>query len=372
MGVEARELGRISRFVAAIYAVRTADELARHVVHAIPSLIGATSVGFNEVRVNQSLISTYIEPAPADYGIPDVDEISSRLMREHPLINHRLRHPDERALLLSDVISQRDFHRLAIYNELFRHMKIERLLVSTFTASADGILLAVAIARSGRNFSDRDRAVLDVLRPHLAQAWRNASVLSRWQDDLRTLEAGAEASLGCAVMIIGGAEIRYASRRALELCNHYLGKIATQVPVPIRQWLRGRERRSSGSAAQPLPADAPLLIHAGAHRLTIHCAGRTGASGTVLLLEEDSADEPAEALTVLGLSRREAQVLLWVARGKTSAEVGTILDVTRRAIDKHLEHIFDKLHVENRTAAAGIALEVLHGRNRRRVRTASI
>jgi DNA-binding CsgD family transcriptional regulator len=372
MSVEASELGRISRFLAEIYAFRTRDELARHVVRTIPTLIGASSVGYNEVRLDQSLISTYIEPAPADYGIRDVDEISSRLMHEHPLINHHLRFPDGRAMLLSDVISQRNFHRLAIYNELFRHMRIERLMVSTFRASADGVLLAIAIARSGRDFSDRDRSVFDLVRPHLAQTWRNASELSRWQDDLRMLGDAAEASLRCAVMIIGGGEIRYANRRALVLCERYLGKTATQVPAVIREWLRGRERRSSGSAAQPRPPDAPLLIQAGAKRLTIHCAGRAGASGMVLLLEEDPTDDPAAALAVLGLSRREAQVLLWVARGKTSAEVGTILDVTRRAIDKHLEHIFDKLGVENRTAATGIALEVLHGRNWRRARTASI
>jgi DNA-binding CsgD family transcriptional regulator len=363
MVVEARELGRISRFLAEIYALRTADELAHHVVRTIPSLIGASSVGYNEVRLDQSLIFTYIEPAPADYGIPDVDQISSRLMHEHPLINHHVRFPDRRVLLLSDVISQRGFHRLAIYNELFRHMRIERLMVSTFSASVDGILLAIAIARSGRDFSDRDRMVLDLVRPHLVQAWRNAGVLSRWQDDLRMLGAGAEASLRCAVMVIGDGAIRYASPRALELCTRYFGGTAAQVPATIDEWLRGRERKSSGIAARVGTPDAPLVVRSGHHRLSIHCAGRNAGSGMVLLLEEDPADEPAAALTVLGLSQREAQVLMWVARGKTSAEAAAILGVTRRAIDKHLEHVFEKLGVENRTAAAGIALEILHGRN---------
>jgi DNA-binding CsgD family transcriptional regulator len=365
MSLEAREVRRISRFLPRIYALSNAGNLARHFVTAIPAVIGATSVGYNEVRVNQSLISTYIEPAPADYGIPDVDEISSRLMHEHPLIDYHLRFPDGRAVRLSDVISQRQFHRLALYNEVFRRMRIERLLVSTFSASADGVMLAVVLARSGRDFSDRDRMVLDFLRPHLAQAWRNASVLGRWQRDLRMIEEGVEASLRCAVMIVAGEEIRYASRHALTLCERFFGGCPARVPGRIGKWLRAREVRAAGAEDRFSP-EAPLTVEAGAHRLIIHAASRAGADGTVLLLEEDSPDDPAAALMVLGLSRRETQVLMWVTRGKTSAEAAVILGVTRRAIDKHLEHIFNKLGVENRTSAARIALEVLHGRDWRR------
>jgi DNA-binding CsgD family transcriptional regulator len=358
-----RELGRVSRFLPEIYSLRSADELARHFVRNLPALIGASSVGYNEVHVNQSVISTYIEPAPADYGIPDVDEISSRLMHEHPLIDYHLRFPDGRAVRLSDVISQREFHRLALYNEVFRRMSIERLLVSTFSASPDGVMLAVVIARSGRDFSDRDRSLLDLLRPHLAQAWRNASVLGRWQRDLRLIEEGAEVSLRCALMIVAGEEIRYASPRALELCNRYFGEAAARVPERVGEWLRARRNLAAGGGEGRFAPDAPLSVEAGEHRLTIHAAGNTDGHGTVLLLEEDPPDDPVAMLRVLGLSRREAEVLMWVTRGKTSAEAAAILGVTRRAIDKHLEHIFEKLGVENRTSAAGIALEILHGRD---------
>ena len=61
-------------------------------------------------------------------------------------------------------------------------------------------------------------------------------------------------------------------------------------------------------------------------------------------------------LTSLGLTRREAEVLVWIARGKGNYEIGVILGARTRTICKHVEHIFSKLHVENRTAAAVIAL----------------
>lgn len=54
----------------------------------------------------------------------------------------------------------------------------------------------------------------------------------------------------------------------------------------------------------------------------------------------------------LGLTRREAEVLTWVADGKTNAEIGLILGTSPRTVQKHLEHIFEKLGVATRTAAA--------------------
>jgi DNA-binding NarL/FixJ family response regulator len=64
-------------------------------------------------------------------------------------------------------------------------------------------------------------------------------------------------------------------------------------------------------------------------------------------------------LIALGLTAREAEVLLWVAQGKTNLETGTILHLSSGTVRKHLEHIFTKLGVENRTAACLRAVEAL-------------
>lgn len=58
-----------------------------------------------------------------------------------------------------------------------------------------------------------------------------------------------------------------------------------------------------------------------------------------------------------GLTRREQEVLAWVAEGKTNAEIGLILRARPRTVAKHLERIFLKLGVERRTAAARVALD---------------
>ena len=53
---------------------------------------------------------------------------------------------------------------------------------------------------------------------------------------------------------------------------------------------------------------------------------------------------------------REAEVLYWVVKGKTNRDIGEILGTSPRTVTKHLEHVFDKLGVETRTAAAGMVL----------------
>jgi DNA-binding NarL/FixJ family response regulator len=67
----------------------------------------------------------------------------------------------------------------------------------------------------------------------------------------------------------------------------------------------------------------------------------------------------AMPLATLGVSPREAEVLLWVAQGKANSDIATILDCSEKTVKIHIGHLFEKLGVENRTAAATRALERL-------------
>jgi DNA-binding CsgD family transcriptional regulator len=64
-----------------------------------------------------------------------------------------------------------------------------------------------------------------------------------------------------------------------------------------------------------------------------------------------------QAFASLKLTRREAEVLFWISRGKSNHEIGIILGAKTGTICKHVEHILTKLNVENRTSAAVVALE---------------
>lgn len=66
--------------------------------------------------------------------------------------------------------------------------------------------------------------------------------------------------------------------------------------------------------------------------------------------------QPEVLMRSLKLTAREAEVLHWVALGRTNPEIASVLDMSPRTVNKHLEHIFTKLNVETRTAAATVAL----------------
>ncbi|HSB97971.1 MAG TPA: response regulator transcription factor [Spongiibacteraceae bacterium] len=78
----------------------------------------------------------------------------------------------------------------------------------------------------------------------------------------------------------------------------------------------------------------------------------------LLLLQKTAGDWNLTNLrSELGLTAREAEVLMWISRGKTNRDIGLILDNSPRTINKHLEHIFEKLGVATRSAAVSVALQ---------------
>lgn len=98
------------------------------------------------------------------------------------------------------------------------------------------------------------------------------------------------------------------------------------------------------------PVSAPELLGAIGARLERELKRRAGFT------PDFSSSAPLETL---GLTPREAEVLLWVAQGKSNPEISTILGAAENTIKVHLAHIFEKLGADNRHAASLLALEKL-------------
>ena len=101
------------------------------------------------------------------------------------------------------------------------------------------------------------------------------------------------------------------------------------------------------------PGEDALRHLADGRRLLVRHIGQGGLGEAMLLLSlgaAGAARRPAVAMT-----RREAEVLSWLAKGKTNRDIADILGMSPRTVNKHLEHIFEKLGVETRTAAAAVA-----------------
>lgn len=90
--------------------------------------------------------------------------------------------------------------------------------------------------------------------------------------------------------------------------------------------------------------------------LAVRDAGAVGLGERMLLLRlQVASDTPPTRLSTASLTPRETEVLSWIAKGKTNRDVGEILGMSPRTVNKHLEHVFEKLGVETRAAAAALA-----------------
>lgn len=94
------------------------------------------------------------------------------------------------------------------------------------------------------------------------------------------------------------------------------------------------------------------------NRLTARIAPCEHKPEYLMLLQKSSGDWNLETLrSGLGLTFREAEVLMWISRGKTNRDIGQILGSSPRTVNKHLEHIFEKLGVGTRSAAVSVAMQ---------------
>ena len=104
--------------------------------------------------------------------------------------------------------------------------------------------------------------------------------------------------------------------------------------------------------AQRVPTAAGVL-------LVRRFAERDSDALTVFFLNEEHAPPGPTELMQLGLTPRQAEVLYWIAQGKTNAEIGIILGTSPRTVQKHVEMLFERLGVENRAGAIATAARIL-------------
>jgi DNA-binding NarL/FixJ family response regulator len=105
---------------------------------------------------------------------------------------------------------------------------------------------------------------------------------------------------------------------------------------------------------------AQCLLHVGSLQLECVMLSPIGPDELLFRLSECRTTDDQDILQQqLGVTGREAEVLLWLSRGKSNREIGQILTISPRTVNKHLEQIFVKLGVENRASAAARAVRLL-------------
>lgn len=132
------------------------------------------------------------------------------------------------------------------------------------------------------------------------------------------------------------------------------------VPVIFMTGLAETERLVEGLSAGGVDyLVKPVVPDELVARLQAHLRVAREMNAAMRSRGEDAA--PAAVLLPNPLTQREMDVLQWVACGKTNRDVAEILGMSPRTVNKHLEHVFEKLGVETRTAAANLAMGKMRG-----------
>jgi DNA-binding response OmpR family regulator/DNA-binding CsgD family transcriptional regulator len=144
---------------------------------------------------------------------------------------------------------------------------------------------------------------------------------------------------------------------ARKLLKDYFSNPEEVAPEELLAWIR-----DANQARRCNREPRPLLVAQGNRRLLASFHDQTGdEEWLVVLREENDASAIESLIAAFRLTQREAEVLYWVVQGKTSNDIGDILGNSPRTVNKHLEHVFEKLGVETRTAAANLALGKMRG-----------
>jgi DNA-binding CsgD family transcriptional regulator len=350
-GLAARHLTALLEVVRTMHDVP--ERLACTCGTGMRTLIGADIATFSDFDLRTSIVSETTDPADAitAHG----REMLERHLHDQPLVAHYARTGDGRAHKSSDLLSQSALHRLPFYNECVKPFFGTNYQIAIALVAQPSRVIGLSLSRQRRDFSERDRDMLDLLRPHVAHAVRHAESLKSLAVNGSTGEGGGIKQHEVVVVTAHG-RILSESARARDWTDRYFGRSRSPgwLHDEIWRWLEARLRARDDVAAGP-SADR-LVAHDAVTRLVVRHA--VGGDSVFVLMEQQQIAAVAR-LMQLGLTPREAEVLLWVAEGKATQAIALITGSAARTVEKHLERIYAKLNVENRTAAAAIVHDLV-------------
>jgi len=331
----AADLQATLAFVRQAEAVTGPDPFPTELLDVLRELVPSDTVGYDEqdrVRERALYYEGCTRVREMDATVPlEIERVFWLLKHESPIVMHHARTGDFSPIKLSDFLTLRELHRLEIHRDFFQPIGIEhRFVVGLPGPQTHTKCFLFDRGRRRRDYDERDRLVLELIRPHLVACYAAA----RDRRLAAALTLGEEGP-GRLLVLAPSGRVDFAGPAAGELLDRYFdGESRGSLPGPIEDWLDSRSKRFNGNGSLPSP-DVPLVVEGDRSQLVVSKVGH------VLLLREESSV----------LTRRERQILELLAEGMSNAEIALALTLAPTTVRTHLENIYAKLGVHSRTAA---------------------
>ncbi|HEY9446024.1 MAG TPA: helix-turn-helix transcriptional regulator [Burkholderiales bacterium] len=348
-------------FVALLYDRDRCDGFAGCTMAALCKLLGAERIVYGTFDLIRQSAALHMQPEAVGASGSGLAAFE-RSFADHPLYRYYLQTGDGRAQKSSQALARQDLEHYRRHDCFAREFGA-RHQMAVFFAAGPSTVTAVVLTRGGHDFSERERGILNRLYPHLVQATRRAASLNLHCRDMDALVDMLEGPSSSVIVLAGDGRVERWSAQARQWIARYCRTPAPantdRLPDCFAQWYRRQLERVAQGCGVTQPRDV-LLVEKDGRQLSVQLVPDHLRDEHLLLLNEKRGDASWCSLGLHGLTPRESEVLAWVAKGKTNAEVGTILQLSSRTVQKHLEHIYQKLGVGTRTTATVRALGMLH------------
>ncbi len=363
----------VLEFVRDLYDHHGLEDFADRTMGSLLRIVAAERVVYGDFDIERQCARFGMQPSVVRDHDGTVDGIVNGALSGleqsfglHPLYRYYLQTGDGCAQKLSQVMTKSQFQRYCSRDEFARQLGA-KYQMGIFWVAGPTVVTAVILTRSQRDFSARERALMGSLYPHLIQAFRNTASLNRVCRDMDELFQLLEGPTSSVIVLAGDGRVKRWTRQAqtwiAQYCRTPFPAGEDRLPDCFADWHRGQLALVAQETLAPSPRE-PLVVKKNGRQLAVQLIPDQFRDEHLLLLNEKPGDTSWRALGEHGLTPRESEVLAWVAKGKTNAEVGIILQLSDRTVQKHLEHVYRKLGVETRTTATVRALSMLDAGSR--------
>jgi DNA-binding CsgD family transcriptional regulator len=339
-----QELKTFSEALLELYSPGPYSDFPDRVSAILRRCLSFELLSYHEIVDNQNQRALCYPDTPFDM------QAFEAYLDQHPTWNAFTRDHMESSVKISDFLTCNEWERTDLYNYIFRPFALRNQLA--FITLGEQPQLGLSVNRTRRDFSEEERGILNLLKPHFTQAFSASQLFSHFSDAAQAFTEGY-------LVADGMGRIRFCTTKAASWLEEYFDHPQpSSLPNQLKDWLKNRSFR----LFNPDNLSAPLKefsIRRGPKRLIIESLSPIQTPEHRLILREKCEELDATPLQRLGLTKREAEVLFWVSEGKRNPEIATILGIRAKTITKHLERVFSKIGVETRTSAANVARGVL-------------
>ena len=178
--LEEGDSAAILDLVESLTAVETLDDYSRMAMIGMRELIPCIDSSYNEMNPNAGRIKWTAEPANSRMG--EFAPLFARLMRQNPLVKHFEDTADTRAMMWSDLMSPEEVQHTELWQEMFRPLGVYSQMAMV-VPTPPGIVVGFAVNTDEKGFSERERAIFNALRPHLAHFYRSIRLLEETREE---------------------------------------------------------------------------------------------------------------------------------------------------------------------------------------------